>query len=164
TQNMLDFTIEYGKSEPKGAARTRILSALREYLITEGQAASMLMTMGEESEKVSILVAGVLVERLLESESMAIDTIETQFVAGDITLDAAQRFLADKGYSDKRITHLLDRFQYNRMRRKRRPTKADLKGFYQDKLITIEEYKSKLMKMGYSLEDATYYVLQAGVK
>lgn len=158
-QLMTDWTIDYTKTEEKGAAQGRILTAFRNYLITEDQARNMLSDIGIDYSKVRMLLIGVRIERMLQEEAETITMIERRFIKGKLTIGQAQAELAARGYTTERITKLLTQFQYARERVEKRPTKAELRNFYKLGIIKEAEFKLELSAQGYSDKYVAWYVL-----
>lgn len=158
---MVEFTIAYTQEEKVATAKTQILRALRDWLITEQETLDYLLRIGMDSRKASETVGEALIQRALDAEIEEVQTLRVRYNKGLDDVSVVANKLGALNYSNERIQAILRSFELGRQRSERTPSRANLDTFLRKGIIDSARYMVEMAKMGYSGEHAAWFLASA---
>jgi hypothetical protein len=154
---MAEFTILYNTESEREATKTDILKAYNTGIITQRDAISYLVDLGYTEDWSYYFIAIEDKEREEKLLSSQISSIETLYVAGEITGSRVYERLGGLGLTAKRIDLLIEEWDIARLKKLSRPTKSELERFYREGIIDDDRFKEELSKRAYSGEYIDWY-------
>lgn len=132
----------------------QILSLYAEGFIAEAEAATMLGNLGFDATEVRWVIALADHARHERFQQSAITAVHSRFVAHHVDKATAQRTLDDIGVPAAARDDLLTLWTSERNAHVAQLTRADLKALHKLGKLTHDEYRTRLLNMGYTDLDA----------
>ena len=163
-QKMAEFTIQYNlktaEDPDRDLTRAVVEKAYRTGVIDGSQFEEFLKAMGYSDEDAKFL-------RQVNDQDMALDRVwdwvsllRSQVESGLISIDDARRKLTDLGLQPVWVEHYINLFSAYREQPTKLPSKTDVKKWAQYKLITPEEAKDYLRRLGYADLEIDRYLME----
>lgn len=163
------FTIEYNKrvieteddkevSELKGLSKSRILNDFYRERITEKQARDLLKRMGLKDTVIDFYIESVKYEKLEEQIKDEIELIHKKYIMRAISDTEAQVRLNKLMLTQREIESLMQKWDFEREIRERKPTKADLTDWLMLGIINVDEFVNEMRVLGYDDKYIYYYI------
>jgi len=131
----------------------KIVKLFKAYAMTRREAEFELGRLIKEQQRVTDLLDGAERERVYEHQNKMIGIIRKRFMLG---LETDERIIVDlggQGVQDLDAATLIRRWAEEKRKVDKAPTAAQLCKWFKLRLITADEYRSRLLGMGYVLAD-----------
>lgn len=148
--------VEYAQ-EDKEVSRTTVESAYRSGLLNRREAVSMIKDLGWSEEKAEWILDLADFRALSEARDQSIGTAKELYLAGLASGSEVRERLSGEQVQADYIEALIDRWDAEKLARRKLPSKTDLDKFLKAGLVVEGEYKSELERLGYSREMADRY-------
>lgn len=157
-RNMVDFTLRYNARNEIDLTRGQILKGYRERAIPRQEALDLLMEIGVNRNAAEYLLD--FEDYLFEKELIddTIDNIRDRFVQNLISYyDARDRLMA-LNLPARQIEVLLDKWEIKRWKAMKVPSKTDLDKFLRAKIITEDQWRAEMDRLGYAAAYIDWYL------
>lgn len=148
--------VEYAQND-KEVSRTTVEGAYRAGIIDRREAQDMIVSLGWSEEKADWILDLADFGMLSEARTQAIGTAKELYLAGLSTAVEVRGRLAGEQVQADYIEALLERWEAEKLARRKLPSKTDLDKFLKAGLIVEGEYKGELERLGYSTAMADRY-------
>jgi len=166
-QRMAEFTIQYNlktaEDPDRDLTRAVVEKAYRTGVIDASQFEEFLKTMGYSEQDARFL-------RQVNDQDMALDRVwdwvsllRSQVASGLISIDDARRKLTDLGLQPVWVEHYINLFSAYREQPTKLPSKTDVKKWVSYEIISPEEAKDYLRRLGYSETEIQHYMEEWGL-
>lgn len=170
TDERIDLAIQRALREAavdyKVVSASEALEAFKEGLRSEEWLREKLKELLYSSERIELLVELAKKEKTeVREKALTLSQIKRLLWFGKVNYDQAKQLLVESGYSEEKAGLILELWEaeFTVEPEPRRLTKADIAGMYDMGVITGDEVKSLLRKIGYSSEDAEKLALDIKV-
>lgn len=152
--------IEYNQ-DIKSYTKSAIIKSYLEGFITEETAFDYMTRIGFTRERIEEIMAQARYERGFAKRTARIAALKRLFVSGQYTVSEVQSDLAGFGIDDRVINELVDTWKLEQKAGLRLPRAIDLNDWIEKGIITDDEYKREMMRIGYSEYYANLYLKAA---
>jgi len=166
-QKMAEFTIQYNlktaEDPDRDLTRAVVEKAYRTGVIDASQFEEFLKAMGYSDEDARFL-------RQVNDQDMALDRVydwisllRSQVASGLISIDEARRKLTDLGLQPTWVEHYIQLFSAYKEQPTKLPSKTDVKKWVSYEIITPQEARDYLRRLGYSDVEVERYLQEWGI-
>ena len=166
-QKMAEFTIQYNlktaEDPDRDLTRAVVEKAYRTGVIDATQFEEFLKAMGYSDEDARFL-------RQVNDQDMALDRVydwisllRSQVASGLISIDEARRKLTDLGLQPVWVQHYINLFSAYKEQPTKLPSKTDVKKWVSYEIISPEEARDYLRRLGYSDVEVERYLQEWGI-
>jgi len=166
-EKMAEFTEKYNakvaEDPDRDLTRAVVEKAYRTGVIDATQFEELLKAMGYSDEDARFL-------RQVNDQDMALDRVydwisllRSQVSAGLISIDEARRKLTDLGLQPVWVEHYINLFSAYKEQPTKLPSKTDVKKWVSYEIISPEEAKDYLRRLGYSETEIQHYMEEWGI-
>jgi gas vesicle protein len=125
------------------------LSAWAKGIIHDTDIRSMLGDLGYDDREITLELQIVEYNRFLKLRDILLDKLHSQYVDYIIDVTDVHTILDMYNYSSEEIDKLMEEWEIEKSYRVKRPPLADLRRFYTQGLLTLEQYLDELRGQGY---------------
>jgi len=166
-QKMAEFTIQYNlktaEDPDRDLTRAVVEKAYRTGVIDATQFEEFLKAMGYSDEDAKFL-------RQVNDQDMALDRVydwisllRSQVASGLISIDETRRKLTDLGLQPTWVEHYIQLFSAYKEQPTKLPSKTDVKKWVSYEIITPQEARDYLRRLGYSDVEVERYLQEWGI-
>ena len=148
--------VEYGQND-KEITRSTVESAYRAGVINRREAVNMIVELGWSEEKAEWILDLADFKSLSEARDQAVATAKELYLAGVESGAEVRERLGKEQVQADYIEALIERWDAEKLSKRKLPSKSDLDKFLKAALIQEAEYKAELERLGYSAEMADRY-------
>jgi len=157
-EKLAEFTAQGAIEEERNLTKTEVATLYRGGTISREDAANFLQSIGYPPEHVEFILLLEDYRKGKERLSMIKTAVKRRYIRGFISRNDVVVLLSKEGIPAKEIEELVRSWDLEKEEKAGLPTKAELKRFYQKEIITIEEYKDMMKRLGYPEVVITWYV------
>ncbi|MDD3523923.1 MAG: hypothetical protein PHQ41_04415 [Candidatus Cloacimonetes bacterium] len=142
----------------KDLSQTVVLKAYNTGLMTRGTVLEYIMRFGYDAEEAELIVAledQKISEEVLENE---IGLLQWQYSRAEIVEETFLRKMEELGIPRAEATRYLSKAESDKIKRAKLPSLESLKRWYKGELITLEETKDYLTRLGYRAKERDLYI------
>jgi len=157
-RKMAEFTIAYNRDNDKKITQAAIIKAYRSSILTKDDTRALLAPLKYTNDQIDFMIASADFDEEIELQNIYIASIKTRFVGNlwdDLTTQAALMKLNLPG---ARITALMEQWTAAKMVDVKMPSKTDMDKFYKNNIVTEDEYKTEMYRLGYSFSQVEWYL------
>lgn len=149
---------ERQKKEFSGLTRSNIISAYQDRIITRDKASEYLDFIGLQQQVIDfyLLLADYEVEQ--QNNKFKLENIKETYIAGGMSRTEAIEALGKMNIVADYQEKLLGDWDEAISRKNKQPTKDDLESFFKGKIITEDEFRDEMSRLGYSRRYIEWYV------
>jgi len=155
---MAEFTKQYNTQEDRELSRSQITKAYRNKLLTRDEAKDMLVQIGYDEARADFILELEDYREFEEYQEELIKIIGERYMGNLITLFDARRELAQLNLPATRVEILLKQWEVKKIRDSKIPSKTDLDKFLRNGIISEDEYRSYMQRLGYTQRDIDNYL------
>jgi len=152
-----DFVIQDVSDENNGLTKSLITSSYKKSLIDRETALGMYNRLDIPTNNATLLLDLADYELKLELLESAESSLTEKYLEGSMTIEDVRDAVRMYDVSENYVTKLLNNLSLQKFKNSKKPTVADLKRWLQHNLISEELFINKLIRYGYSKEDAIIY-------
>lgn len=159
---LAQFTIKLNAGE--AAEETEVLSkamlsrAFKLGMIDDAEYRQRLIDLKVPEAKADFYVQVDNMTMAMDEAADWVSLLRSQVKSGIITAQEAATKMASLGLSDRMVRHFTDLFESAVGETTRLPSKTDIKGWVQAKLISLDEAYTKLVQLGYAPSEIANYL------
>jgi hypothetical protein len=157
-EKLAEFTKRYNADAHKKLTLAQIIKAYRSTLLSRPEAATYLGNLGFAQEFVEWHLTNADFEETLENQAFYINAAKNKYIDGlwdDLTVRKALGVLNLPG---ARIEALITQWSTQRITDTKIPSKTDLDKFFRAKIISEDNYKEEMARLGYSWRYTEWYL------
>jgi len=158
------FTIRYNQGSKKELTKDQILQGYKRKLLDRNETVDLLTSIDYTRDEAEFLVILEDQKEQLEIQDEIIENIKDRYVNNLITREQALSSLSKMGLAGQRINVLLDRWEIQRYKDRKLPSKNDLEKLLNYGIINPDIYRREMSKLGYSWEQTEWYLRLAKAK
>ena len=162
--NLTAWTIKQKHGDKRELTRTIIIKALKVKRFSESEAIQALQDIGYTLEDSNFYISVALSELEEELQDDIIDGVKFLYVEGQIDKNGAVSLLAGEALPGAQITQLFIKWDIQRDKKTRLPSRTELDKFYLDDIIGDAEYLSGLKAKRYKPESVTWFLQNLDIK
>ena len=155
---MAEFTIRYNSGNEKELTRSTILSSYEKKLITRSDAAELLTAQDYTDALADYYLTLSDYNMALEVQDLIFENIHDRFLLRDLSETQARDDLSKMGVLGEKIDALLAAWSLETYKTARLPSLSDLTSFLLKGIITEDQYRGMLSRMGYSAGHIAWYL------
>lgn len=148
--------VEYAQ-EDKEVSRSTIEDAYRSGLLDRAEAVQMIMSLGWSEEKANWILDLADFKALSQARDQAVSTAKELYLAGLASGPDVRDRLGQEQVQPDYIEALIERWDAEKLAKRKLPSKTDLDKFLKAGLVQESEYRAELERLGYSTEMADRY-------
>lgn len=148
--NLAIFTLKYNTQDKRELTRSQIVSSFADSMVSRGDATLLLVDLGYSEAEADYMLTYEEWKRDLDYQEQIIKNIKAKFIANLITSFDANKLLNEQNLPAERVAILMDRWEVERYRDIKLPSKTDLDKLYRNKIINQDEYYVYMKRLGYS--------------
>lgn len=156
--NMARFTILYNLDQSTQLSKSDITSAYGDGDLDFPTAQSLLVQIGLSEEMAGWLLAREDVAAAKRDRQAVIETVKKRYVQGMIPEVQARNILRAAGVEQRQIDRYIDTWNIDKTANLKLPSKTDLDKMLRRKIITEDQYRVEMDKLGYSKEYIAWYI------
>ncbi len=154
---MSQFTIAYNRRETKKLTRAQILSGYRKRLIPVDDAKALLVDIGYTGDIVEYLIAWEDYKDAEDLQDELLKNIKVRYVENMLTRNEAIVELNKLNLPSEQVDILIERWELIRFRDRKIPSRRDFENFVLNDVMSIDEYRLEMRKLGYNSYYTTLY-------
>jgi hypothetical protein len=139
--------------------RKLALNAYNSGILEAGDVTGVLETLGYDESEVNLELSVMDYNRDLEDRQSVVDALHDQFVGYMIDDTELHSVMGMFNFSGLEIDKLVSTWNIEKSYRTKRPALADLKKFYTQGLMTMDDFLNELRGLGYNEKYVTFYQL-----
>ena len=155
---MAQFTIRYNAEHQKDLTKSEVLKGYAEHIIVKADAKDMLVGMDYDDDEAEYLLSFEDYKENKKLEDLSLKNIAMRFQQNLITESESRDRLGVLNLSGQRIDLLIEKWRITRTDDIKPASKADSDKFFINDLITSDDYRDRLKKLGYLKKDIDLYV------
>jgi len=155
---LAEFYKRYKNDVGFNLTRTQILDAFKMKLITEDEAKKLLQEIGYDEDEADFIIElekNIQEQKLLDEK---IYVLRRLYIRGEKTLDELRKELEELDIPQAKIEYELERAEREKKSATKLPSKTDLIRWYEEGIITEDEFRDYMKKLGYSEKFIDYYI------
>ncbi len=156
-ENLTAWTIRQAQSGNRELTRTIIIKAFKVKQLSEPETLQALQDIGYTAENSSFFIAVAIAEQQEDEQADIISGIKFLYVEGQIDKNGAVSLLASEALPGAQITQLFVKWDIQRTKKIRLPTRGELDNFYIDDIIGDAEYLEGLKAKRYKPESVIWF-------
>ena len=155
--NMANFTLRYNAGTGKELSQTQVTKAFKKGLIEESDAIVLIEQLGYSNAQADFIVSMAAYEQEIEYQDQVIDNIKDQYQDNRIDAITARGQLDALDLPSKAVDIYMATWELKRLNNVKKPSKTDLDKFLRNKVITNDQYRFEMEKLGYGFEYINWY-------
>jgi hypothetical protein len=156
-QRMSEFTVDYNNGTGKDLSQAQVLKAYKMQLITRNESILLLGQLKFTEERADFLLTLTDFDREMEYQQDVIDDIKIRYQDNLIDANEARDKLGALNLTGSAIDLYMNTWEVKRLSNQKKPSKTDLDKFLKAKIITSNQYRLELQKLGYGYEYVDWY-------
>ncbi len=161
---LTDWTIKQKHNESRELTKTIIIKGLKLKQLTQSETLQNLQDIGYNSGDSNFFIAIALAELEQSEQDEIISGVKFLYVEGLINKSQAQSLLSNEALPGTQITQLFIKWDIQRTKKTRLPSRGELDGFYVDDIIDEAEYLAGLKAKRYKPESVTWYLQKLDIR
>lgn len=157
---MTDFTVRYESDEMAGVTRANIMSSYVKGIIESEDFDRYLAALGYPTEIVNFYRDQADFERAENTLDELSDELIARYNVGLLSLDNLQQILNDSNLPLTYINKVLQKVKQAQSQRTKLPTRSDLSGWYEKKIISDVQFYNYMKQLGYREDFIEYYIAE----
>lgn len=162
--NMVNFTIEYNLGSEKSVTRGEIITGYREKLVDHDAAIDLLIETRYTKEHAEYLLVLEDYKEAKELQDMAIKNIQTRFQNNMLEAWDARGKLGELNLSALKVDSLINKWELDRFVDNKLFSKTDLQKLFLNKIISEDQWRSEMYKLGYGWQYIDWAWQLMGIK
>ncbi len=157
-EKMTQFVIAWAGAGRKKQTQSQVLRAYDWDVISREEAVSLLIALGYSEDTAENIVTVHDYERAEKAHKAVIAVIEIGYKQREIDTNSVYAKFGELGITGKRTAELLDLWDAERRLEEPQPSKADLVRWFKKDILTLNEFKEEMKKLGYTDQNITRYI------
>jgi predicted nucleic acid-binding Zn-ribbon protein len=157
-ERMTEFTIRYETAEDRDATKSDILAGFREGMLTQAEAEQWLINVGYGTDVAAFLVAREAAKLARDLIGQEIEIVHDLYTHREINEAEARTQLSALGLASNEINLKVADWSIARRAQVKRPTQDQASRFLRDDIITVSEFRSTLVDLGYQDQYIDWYL------
>lgn len=158
-----DFTIStdaklFNLEDYKKDYQKVVLNGYDRGILARHEVVNMLETVGYSEDEANLQINLIDYNRQLALEALVTKQVAEQYITRTIDATQVQNYLNTFNFTDLQISKLLEEWNVERNIRTRKPTLSQIKQFFLNGLITLEQMKEEIRGLGYPERYVNLYV------
>lgn len=162
--NMVRFTIKYNKEKGRELTKSQIIDAYESHLIGHDEAKPLLTSIDYSDSEADFLIEYYDYKYEKSIEDRKIDVIGEKYKNNLLDSNEAMDKLNRLALDGQRIEILMDEWGIDKFEDRKLPSKSDLDKFYKNNIITENNYRLEMRKLGYCENYIDWYVELSNLK
>jgi len=154
---MTEFTVKYAQDEAKSLTKDMIISAYNNRIFTETEAINALVSIGYAHQTANIIISIEKAKDTADTINTVAEGLRLKYVRSQIDESMVYTELSKYNLPSTQISHLVYKWQVEKQKRVKFPSKTDLDRFYKEGLIDSSTYKNILKTEGYNDQVISWY-------
>jgi hypothetical protein len=161
---LTQFVVKEYSQEMHGITRATLDKAFKEDVITKEDYIDHLKAMNISSDVIDFYVSLAEYDKHIIELKQLIATLTSQYEAGEITIDQVRVEITKMEVPTQLIESTVSKILKHNQKKQRLPDKADVMRWYAHDIINREQFRAKMLMLGYILEDINNYDLEVTQK
>jgi len=157
-EKLAEFTVKDATEEERNLSKTEVTTLYRSGTITREEAHELLKVLGYAEEHIEFILGIEDYRKGKERIDRIKSTVKKRYVRGFIDRNDALIELSREGIPTREIEEMIADWDIEREEKAGLPTKTELSRFYKKGIITEEEYRDMMRRLGYAEEIINWYV------
>jgi len=157
-EKMMEFTLAYNADTDKKLTQSQIIKAYRDSILKREDALELLKRLKFNDDQAAFYLSMADFDEALELQAMYIDAAKTRFLDNIWDENTTRSALAKLNLAGARIDALIEKWTPNRISERKLPSKTDLDKFLKNKVITEDQYKTEMSRLGYNFQYTDWYL------
>lgn len=154
---LTEFTVKDVRLEQKDLTKNELLGLFEDSIIDETYLTNSLIKLGYDSVEIQYLISASQLKKQKSITNDEIKAIQTKFIDGNIDNSSALSLLAKAGLDNLAGQAKVDLWTATKAGKVAKPTTAKLESWYEDDIITLDDFESELVKLGWFEPYISYY-------
>ncbi len=159
-ERLMQFYKVYKHSSGRTLTRTMIVEAYLEQLITKDDAVKLLEQIGYDKEEATFILQLAEAKEKQKDIKQEIDIYVKAYSRGIITEQELKDKLTKLKLTQDRIDYYVEKAKLMRHNTTKLPSKADIKKWLEDGIITEQEFVNLMKQLGYQEQFIQYYLAE----
>jgi len=160
-QKLAEFTFLQVTETDRELTRGDILGAFQDGIYTEDAARTAILRIGYDEAETTLLLARVKKDLATAIQKEVEAQAKAAFTNRQIEESQAIADLSAAGIGEAKVKRLITEWRRLRDARTAKPTKAEMRGWFQDGIVTQSDYEDFLKMAGYADEIIDFYMAEA---
>lgn len=161
-ERMKNFTIQYNNSSATSELKALLDETYEKGYLSEDEYIEELESLTQNREAAEYEASIKSFQKILIETDDKIETLRLQFVKGEINIDEARNALNALNLKSTQQESLIAKFESDKKKYHKLPTKADLQSWLKKSVISSVEFETKMTALGYERDDIQYYLEAVG--
>ncbi len=161
-EKLFDWVKLQKVNDERDLTRSMILNALKQEEITREKALEYVESLGYDSEESELIISIDEENRRVKESNKMIKHLIDRFRYGNITEEELKASLITNKVNAIRLPYEIEKAIRLKEGEQKQPTKSDLTKFYNAGFIEADIFRERLVRIGYSYEDAEMYLKLEG--
>jgi len=158
---MTKFTVDYNRTDDKELTKAQVLKAYREKAMQYNAALDLLKQIGYPQDTADYLLIFEDYQETLELQQLQVTNIKDRYINNLINKPDAQRQLDALDLESLQVEILLEKWDIQVFKDRKVPSKTDLKKFLHLGIITTDQFRQEMEKLGYNYLYAQWFEQEA---
>jgi len=155
---MAEFTKAYNRGTEKNLTKSQIITAYNDKLISRQDAIELLGDLNYSQDVAEFILVSEDYKQAKELQDDMIDNIRDRYQNNLIDFAEARRLLDELNLPAERSKLLLDKWQIKRYTDRKLPSRGDLSKMLQQGIITEDDFRVEMEKLGYAPRYIEWYL------
>ena len=157
-QKMSEFTLAYNAQTTKQLTQSQIMKGYVNKIITREDAHGLLSHLKLGDDYIEYILSMADFDEALDVQNDILTAIKTYYTSNLISKQEALDRLNQLNLTGERINSLLERWEPSRMKNVKIPSKTDLDKMLKAKIISEDQYRSEMERLGYGFLYTDWYL------
>lgn len=154
---MAEFTVRYNQGAEKRLSKGEILKGYKKKALSFEDAKDLLMSIDFSADHSEYLLTFEDYLERQDIEDLQIKNLQDRYENNLIDLDFVVQELGKMNLPSERVDLLLEKWQIAKFEDRKMPSKGDLLKFLRNNIITEDEYRQEMNKLGYGWNYVTWF-------
>jgi len=155
---MSEFTLAYNAQTTKQLTQSQIMKGYVNKIITREDAHGLLSHLKLGDDYIEYILSMADFDEALDVQNDILTAIKTYYTSNLISKQEALDRLNQLNLTGERINSLLERWEPSRMKNVKIPSKTDLDKMLKAKIISEDQYRSEMERLGYGFLYTDWYL------
>jgi len=154
---MAQFTVRYNQQNDKELTKSNIITGFNEKIISRADTIDLLMEIDYPKDHAEYLVTLEEYKEAKSFQSDLIGNIKTRYQNNFLNEFECRARLNQLNLPAEQTAILMDKWKLNKMIDVKLPSKTDLDKFLKNNIITLDQYRFEMDKLGYNINYTSWF-------
>jgi hypothetical protein len=159
-ENLTKFTVLDVNIEERALTKENIIAGYKRSIIERGEATEQIVSLGYNSDDAEYFLSIADYDLSVEKSNDEIERAHFLYVEGQITQSDVYGILGPLNLPSKQTADLLVKWDVEVKKKSKLPSQSDLEDFYRRNIITVDDVRTGLRRLRYSVADTELFLLR----